>query len=135
MRIFSPKVQKVRALNLLMTLKKDRHSKYQNMDIGKIKYKIMQICRHFQVIYLGFPENPGTISSRGEYFLLFPFIKGEKFVVLTDLVNRQGKVKPNMPILTGKSLPMKCQIFTPDFQVCIWDPYSYGRLTLLGSLH
>ena len=39
-----------------------------------------------------------------------PVINGEKFVVLTDLVNKYGKVKPNMTILTGKSLTIECKM-------------------------
>ena len=50
---------------------------------------------------------PGTMACSSW------FINGEKFVVLTDLVNKQGKVKPNMTILRGKSLLIKCKIFTP----------------------
>ena len=40
----------------------------------------------------------------------FPVISGEKFVVLTDIVNKYGKVKPNMTILMEKSLTIECKM-------------------------
>ena len=60
------------------------------------------------IVYINSKYNRTT---RGKYFSLFHV---EKFVILTDLVNKNEKVKPNMLILTGKSLHKKCKIFTPD---------------------
>ena len=60
------------------------------------------------IVYINSKYN---ITTRGKYFSLFHV---EKFVILTDLVNKNEKVKPNMMILKGKSLHKQCKIFNPD---------------------
>ena len=78
-------------------------------------FRNMKISRHFSVPKCSMAQPVPSLSVTGVNISHYsPLINGEKFVILTDLANKQGKVKPNMPILTGKSLPLKCKMFTPD---------------------